>query len=52
MKVYVVLDNSKACYDAGGIYCEVFRSHESAEDYLSNYSDSDRLDFDILEEEI
>lgn len=52
MKVYVVLDDSKACYDAGGIYCEVFRTMEAAEEYLSKYGSYDRQDFQILEEEI
>lgn len=52
MKVYVVLDDSKACYDAGGIFVDVFQTREEAEDYLSNFGRYDQGDFDIEEVEI
>jgi len=52
MKVYIVIDDSKACYDAGGIYCDCFLTKEAAEDFLSGYSKYDRQDFYILEEDL
>lgn len=52
MIVYIVLDNSKACYDAGGLYVGVFATKEDAEGSISGYSKIDQEDFDILEEEI
>ena len=52
MTVYIVLDNRRACYDAGGIYCECFSTREGAENFLSGYSKYDRQDFEILEEEV
>lgn len=50
MKVYVVLDNSKECYDAGGIYYGVFATRKDAEESLKNFSKFDRTDFEIEEE--
>lgn len=52
MKVYVVLDESKACYDAGGIFVDVFATREEAEDYLSKFGRLDQGYFEIEEVEI
>jgi hypothetical protein len=52
MIVYIVLDDSKAGYDAGGIYSGVFATKEEAEIYIGGYSKIDQGDFEILEEEI
>ena len=50
--VYIVLDNGKSCYDAGGIYCGVFGTREAAEAYLDRYDKFDRQYFEILEESV
>lgn len=52
MKVYIVLDQIKACYDASDIFHGVYASREEAEESLSGYCKSDRECFDIEEEEI
>jgi hypothetical protein len=52
MKVYVVIDDSKACYDAGGIFVDVFATKEEAEAYLGKYGRYDQGDFYIDEVEI
>ncbi len=52
MKVYVVLDDSRACYDAGGIFVDVFQTREEAEDYLGKFGRYDQECFSIEEVEI
>jgi hypothetical protein len=53
MKVYVVLDDGKSCYDAGGIFVDVFQTLEEAEAYLSKYlSNYGRYDQDFSIEEV
>lgn len=52
MRVYVVLDDSKACYDAGGIFVDVFQTQEEAEDYIGKFGRHDQGDFSIEEVEI
>ena len=52
MKVYVVVDDSKACYDAGGIFVDVFATKEEADAYLAQYGRFDRGDFGIEATEI
>lgn len=52
MKVYILLDDSKSCYDAGGIYAGVFSSMEEVNEYLSRYDRFDRAMFSVEEEEI
>ena len=52
MKVYIVENNIKACYDCGGIFEGVFATKELAEEYISKYDKSYSDFFDILEEEI
>lgn len=52
MKVYIVLDNSKAGYDAGWIYCGVFTTKEEAKDYIGKYDKYSQEDFEIVEETI
>ena len=52
MKVYIILDNSKQCYDAGGIYHDCFQSREDAEQELDKFEEYDRNDFEIIEEDI
>lgn len=42
--VYVVVDNGKACYDAGGILHAVHRTQAQAEASLAGF---DRSQFDI-----
>ena len=49
MNVYIVLDNTKSGYDAGGIYCGVFATRKSAEEYISKYDKWDQPYFEILE---
>ena len=52
MVIYIVLDNSKECYDAGGIYYGVFESREDAEEELAKFDRVDRSYFEIIEEEL
>lgn len=52
MDVYIILDNSKDCYDAGGIYYGCYLTEEEAEKELSNFSAWDRSDFEIMKESI
>lgn len=52
IKVYVVVDDSKSCYDAGDMYRSVHGSLEEAEKTLSVFDKRDRANFDIYEEEI
>ena len=47
--VYVVTDESKACYDAGGIFCGVFSSYETAAAYVERFGGVIGRDFDIEE---
>ena len=50
MVVWVVTDESKSCYDAGGIFCGVFSSYEKARDYVDRLGGVLGRDFDITEE--
>ena len=34
MTVYIVVDDSQSCYDAGGIFVAVFSTREKAELYI------------------
>ena len=52
MKVYVVLDHGKACYDAGSIYCGVYLTRAAAEESISGYEVGDRKAFEIIEEDV
>ena len=52
MIIYIVLDNSKDCYDAGGVYDSAHMTREDAEERLSVFSKYDRSSFEIVEEEI
>lgn len=52
MKVYVVLDDSQACYDAGGIFVDVFQTLEEAEAYIGKYGKYDQQSFSIEEVDI
>ena len=52
MKVYIVLDDSRACYDAGGIFVEAFQTREEAESYLGKFGRYDQGYFYIEEVEI
>lgn len=47
--VYVVTDESKSCYDAGGIFCGVFSSYETAIAYIERFGGKLGRDFDIEE---
>ena len=48
--VYVVTDESKSCYDAGGVFCGVFSSYEKASAYVERFGGMIGRDFDIVEE--
>ena len=48
--VYVVTNESKSCYDAGGIFCGVFSSYEMAIAYVERFGGKLGRDFDITEE--
>ena len=48
--VFIVLDDSKDCYDAGGIYFGVYNTKEEAEDSISGFDAVDRSSFVIVEE--
>lgn len=48
--VYVVTDESKSCYDAGGIFCGVFSCYETAIAYVERFGGKLGRDFDITEE--
>ena len=48
--VYVVTDESKSCYDAGGIFCGVFSCYETAAAYVEWFGGELGRDFDITEE--
>lgn len=50
MVVWVVTDESKSCYDAGGLFCGVFSSYENAIAYVERRSGKLGRDFDITEE--
>ena len=52
MKVYVLIDNSKSCYDAGHEFVGVFSTKQKAEEYLLRYSKEDKEFFDIEEKEL
>lgn len=47
--VYVVTDESKSCYDAGGVFCGVFSSYEKARAYVERFGGVIGRDFDIEE---
>ena len=48
--VFIVLDNSKDCYDAGGIYFGVYSTRQLAEDSVSGFDVVDKSSFEIIEE--
>lgn len=53
MKVYVVLYQGKACYDAPDIFEGVYATLEQAEESLCNWSEKDCKElFEIEEHEI
>lgn len=48
--IFVVTDESKACYDAGGIFVGVFSTYEQAKAYIDRFNGKLGVDFDITEE--
>lgn len=52
MKIFIILDNGKSDYDAGGIYYAAFSTREAAEKELEKYDKRDREYFEIIEEDI
>ena len=48
--VFVVTDESKSGYDAGGVFCGVFSSYETASAYVERFGGMSGRDFDIVEE--
>ena len=50
MVVWVVTDESKSCYDAGGVFCGVFSCYEMARAYVERFGGKLGRDYDIAEE--
>lgn len=48
--VFVVTDESKSCYDAGGIFIGVFSTYAQAKAYIDRLGGKIGRDFDITEE--
>ena len=48
--VFVVTDESKSCYDAGGIFVGVFSTYEQAKAYIDRFGGKIGRDYDITEE--
>ena len=48
--VFVVTDESKSGYDAGGVFVGVFSTYEQAKAYIDRYSGKIGRDYDITEE--
>lgn len=48
--VFVVTDESKSCYDAGGIFVGVFSTYEQAKVYIDRHGGKIGRDYDITEE--
>ena len=48
--VFIVTDESKSCYDAGGIFLGVFSTYEQAKAYIDRLGGKIGRDFDITEE--
>lgn len=48
--VFIVTDESKSCYDAGGIFIGVFYTYEKAKAYIDRLGGKIGRDFDITEE--
>ena len=49
-RVFVVTDESKSCYDAGGIFVGVFSNYEQAKAYINRFGGKIGRDYDITEE--
>lgn len=49
-KVYVVTDESKSCYDAGGIFIGAFSTYEQAKAHIDRLGGKIGRGFDITEE--
>ena len=50
--VWVVTDESKSCYDAGGIFVGVFSTYEKAAEYVKKFDGVIGRDYAITEETI
>ena len=50
--VWIVTDESKSCYDAGGIFIGVFSTYEKAAEYVKKFDGVIGRDYDITEETI
>ena len=48
--VFVVTDESKSCYDAGGIFVGVFSTYDQAKAYIDRLGGKIGRDYDITEE--
>lgn len=48
--VFIVTDESKSCYDAGGVFVGVFSTYEQAKAYIDRYGGKIGRDYDITEE--
>lgn len=49
MNIYLVLDDSKDCYDCSDRFMEAFMTREEADNYIMRYSPSDREDLKVEE---
>ena len=52
MKVYIVLDQSQACYDAGDVFRGAYSTQELAERSINMFAEYDWMTFDIEEHEL
>ena len=50
--VWVVTDESKSGYDAGGVFVGVFSTYENAVNYIKKFNGVIGRDYDITEETI
>ena len=50
--VFVVTDESKSCYDAGGVFVGAFSTYEQAKAYIDRLGGKVGRDYDITEEVI
>lgn len=48
--VFVVTDESKSCYDAGGVFVGVFSTYDQAKAYIDRLGGKIGRDYDITEE--
>jgi len=52
ISVFIIIDNSRSCDDAGGVFHECWGSMEAAEESLIDFDARGRRDFHIMVEEL